>query len=150
MDIWNWLQENSGVLALLVPLAGMLYAGFARMYKALDAVAERRHKRLEERQKRLEDVQIEVLERLTGVEEGQKRLEEGQKRLEERQTRVEEGQKRLEERQTRLEESQKEVAKSVDDMKGDIRAIWHPALGAFFGQKNGQRSDNHPDVTSRS
>ena len=94
MDIWNWLQENSGVLALLVPLAGMLYAGFARMYKALDAVAERRHKRLEERQK--------------------------------------------------------EVAKSVDDMKGDIRAIWHPALGAFFGQKNGQRSDNHPDVTSRS
>ena len=136
MDIWNWLQENSGVLALLFPLAGMLYAGCWRMYKALDAAAERRHKRLEERQTRLEDVQKVVLERLTGVEEGQKRLEEGQKRLEERQTRVEEG--------------QKEVAKSVSDMKGDIRAIWHPALGAFFGQSIGQRSDNHPDETSHS
>ena len=143
MDNWNWLQENSGVLALLFPLAGMLYAGFKRMYKALDAVAEQRHKRLEERQTRLDEGQKVVLERLTGVEEGQKRLEE-------RQTRVEEGQARIEERQTRLEEGQKEVAKSVSDMKGDIRAIWHPALGAFFGQKNGQRSDGHPDETSRS
>ena len=122
MDIWNWLQENSGVLALLFPLAGMLYAGYRRMLNALDAAAERRHKKLEER--------------LTGVEDGQKRIEERQTRVEERLTRIEEG--------------QKEVAKSVSDMKGDIRAIWHPALGAFFGQSIGQRSDNHPDETSHS
>ena len=55
---------------------------------------------------RVEVDQIGVVERLTRVEEGQKGLDEGQK----------------------------EVTKSSSDVKADIRAIWHPALGAFFGQ----------------
>lgn len=55
---------------------------------------------------RVEVDQIGVVERLTRVEEGQKGLDEGRK----------------------------EVAKSISDVKADIRAIWHPALGAFFGQ----------------
>ena len=69
MDIWNWLQENSGELVLLFSFAGMLYAGSKRFYKALDAADERRHIRLEEGQTRLEDVLNVVLERLTGLED---------------------------------------------------------------------------------
>lgn len=53
-----------------------------------------------------DQIEIGVVERLTRVEEGRKGLDEGRK----------------------------EVAKSISDVKADIRAIWHPALGAFLGQ----------------
>ena len=120
--LWNMFQSYVVEIGVIVTIVGFLLEARRRFNNALKADNERHRK--------------EILKILNVVVEQQKTDSE---RL-----------KRVEERQIRGEEQIKGIGGIISALQQDIRAIWQPAVGSFFGKKTDQGSDNHPNDSSPS
>lgn len=128
MIVWNFLQDNAGAFGVILTVVGALYAGLRRLYKAQQAADERRKKEIVDI---VESNHAEAMSAIAVVVERHK--EQGECLI------------RVEERQKENAERLQWIGKTISDMKDDIRAIWQPAVGAFFGRKSGQRNGNRPN-----